>query len=355
MMKRIRGLRRELDKRGLDAYLAIRNTRYLTGTEAGKVAIVPIEGSPMLICSRLELDQARRESWVRDVRAFSSWRAPLRRGERVHFREPWQLIADCLKELGARAVGYDGGRRELLRRLRGAHAASYRELPEIMLELRKIKSKEEVALLRKSAKIAVRGMNCAAELITAGRSELEIAAEAEYEMRRAGSEGTSFPVIVASGRNSWLPHANVTRRRLRRGDLVVIDLGARYRGYCSDMTRTFAISPTKKQLAMIGLVKRAQKAAISRVRNGAKADNVDKAARWIISRAGYAKFFPHGMGHGVGLDVHESPSLAPTSKDILSNGMVLTVEPGIYVPGVGGARWEDMVLVRKKGCKSLTA
>lgn len=348
-------MKQELDKRGLNAFLAIRNTRYLTGAAAGKVVIVPVDGAPILICSRLEFDQAKRESWVRDIRAFSSWRAPLRQGERVYFREPWQLVADCLRELGARAVGYDGGRRELMRKLRGAHTASYRELPELVLELRKIKSREEVALLRRSAKIATRGMGCAAELITAGRSELELAAETEYEMRRAGSEGTPFPMIVASGRNSWLPHATATRKKLKRGELVVVDLGATFNGYVSDMTRTFALAPTRKQIKLLQVVKRAQQAALANVRAGAKAKVMDAAARMTIARAGYAQFFPHGSGHGVGLDVHELPSLAPTSNDILSKGMVLTVEPGIYIPKVGGARWEDMILVTREEYKSLTA
>lgn len=347
-------MKQELDKRGLDSFLAIPNTRYLAGTAAGKVVIIPIEGAPILICSRLEFDQAKRESWIRDIRAFSSWRAPLRRGERVYFREPWQLVADCLKELGARAVGYDGGRREVMRKLRGAYPASYRELPELVLELRKIKSRGEVTLLRKSAKIAVRGMGCAAELITAGRSELEIAAEVEYEMRRAGSEGTPFPMIVASGRNSWLPHATATRKKLRRGELVVVDLGATFNGYASDMTRTFALAPTRRQLKLLQVVKRAQQVALAKVKAGVKAKAVDAAARMTIARAGYAKFFPHGSGHGVGLDVHEPPSLAPTSKEILSRGMVLTVEPGIYIPKVGGARWEDMVWVKASGYKVLT-
>ncbi|HID60333.1 MAG TPA: aminopeptidase P family protein [Hadesarchaea archaeon] len=353
-MERIQKLKRELDKRGLDAFLAIRNTRYLAGTAAGKAVIIPIESAPILICSRLELDQAKRESWIRDIRAFSSWKAPLRRGERVYFREPWQLVADCLRELGTRAIGHDGEKRGFMRKLRGVHAASYRELPEIVLELRKMKSKEEVVLLRKSAKIASRGMDCAAESIAAGRSELEIAAEVEYEMRRAGSGGTPFPVIVASGRNSWLPHATVTRKKLRRDELVVVDLGATFNGYASDMTRTFALAPTCKQLKLLQVVKRAQQAALAKVRAGVKAKTVDTAARTTIARAGYAKFFPHGSGHGVGLDVHELPSLAPTSKDILSKGMVLTIEPGIYIPNVGGARWEDMVLVTRGKYKLLT-
>lgn len=345
----------ELVKRGLDAFIALQNTRYLAGTAAAKAVIVPADGAPVLICSRLELDQAKREGWIRDVRAFSRWKAPLRRGERVSFCEPWQLVADCMRELHARAVGYDRGGREFVRKLRAAHAASYRELPELMLDLRKIKSKEEVTLLRRAAKMAVNGMRCAMGSAEVGRTELEIAAEAEREMRIAGSEGTPFPTIVASGRNSWLPHASATRKRLKRGELVVIDLGATCEGYVSDMTRTFALSPTGKQLKLIEIVKRAQASGIARVRDGMKAREVDRAARAVISRSGYAKFCPHGMGHGVGMEIHEPPGLAPDSKDILRKGMVITVEPGVYVPRVGGARWEDMVLIKARETRILTS
>ncbi len=345
----------ELIKRGLDAFLAIQNTRYLADTTAAKAVIVPTDEPPLLICSRLEFDQAKRESWIRDVRAFSSWKAPLRRGERVSFCKPWQLIDNCMQELGAQAVGYDHVGREFMRKLRAAYTANYHELPELILELRKIKSREEVSLLRKSAKIATIGMRCAAEAIAVGRTELEVAAEVEHEMRVAGSEGTSFPTIVASGRNSWLPHASVTGKSFRRRELVVVDLGAIYKGYASDMTRTFTLSPTKKQLTLIKLVRQAQNAAINRVRSDVETSYVDKAARGIISRAGYAKFSPHGIGHGVGMEIHEPPSLAPNSKDILREGMIITVEPGVYVPDVGGARWEDMLLVKKDGRKLLTA
>jgi Xaa-Pro aminopeptidase len=348
-------LKDELVKRGLDAFIALQNTRYLAGTAAAKAVIVPADGAPVLICSRLELDQAKREGWIRDVRAFSRWKAPLRRGERVSFCEPWQLVADCMRELHARAVGYDRGGREFVRKLRAAHAASYRELPELMLDLRKIKSKEEVTLLRRAAKMAVNGMRCAMGSAEVGRTELEIAAEAEREMRIAGSEGTPFPTIVASGRNSWLPHASATRKRLKRGELVVIDLGATCEGYVSDMTRTFALSPTGKQLKLIEIVKRAQASGIARVRDGMKAREVDRAARAVISRSGYAKFCPHGMGHGVGMEIHEPPGLAPDSKDILRKGMVITVEPGVYVPRVGGARWEDMVLIKARETRILTS
>jgi len=354
LREHVRKLKGKLDKRGLDAFLVTQNIRYLAGTTAGKAVIIPIDAAPVIICSRLELEQARRESWIRDIRAFSSWRAPLRRGERVYFSRPWQLIADCLKELGARAVGYDRAGRELIRKLWGANPANYRELPDLMLELRMIKSKEEVALLQKSARIAMRGMSCAAESIALGRTELEIVAEVEYEMRKAGSDGTPFNTIVASGRNSWLPHAAATQKRLRRGELIVVDLGATCMGYASDLTRTFALAPTGRQVKLVETVKRAQKAALARVRGGVGARGVDGAAREVISRAGYAKFCPHGTGHGIGLDTHEPPSLAPDSKDALRGGMVLTVEPGVYVPRLSGARWEDMVLVTRGGYKLLT-
>ncbi|RLG57326.1 MAG: Xaa-Pro dipeptidase [Hadesarchaea archaeon] len=354
MKERARKLKHLLDARGLDAFLAIHNVRYFSGTSAGKAIILPKKGDPILICSRLESDQARQESWIRDIRVFSSWKAALRRGERVYFRKPWQLIAECLQEIDARAVGHDGMREDLIRKLRGAYPISYLELPELVLDLRKIKSREELRLLRKSAKIALRGMNCAAELITAGRSELEIAAEAEYEMRKAGSEGTPFPTIVASGKNSWLPHAAATEKKIKKGELVVVDLGATYEGYASDMTRTFTLSPTRKQLRILQLVKLAQHAALKKVKAGTKAKTVDMAARTLITRHGYARFFTHGTGHGVGLNVHEPPSLAPTSEDLLKPKMVITVEPGIYVPQVGGARWEDMVVVKDKGFTLIT-
>ena len=347
-------LKEELDKHGLDVYLSTKNTRYLTGTDSGKVVIVPREGDPVLICSRLELERARRESRIGDIRAFSSWKAPLQRGERVYFLEIWQLIAEVLHDIDARSVGYDKAEKNFIRKLRNAHAASYRGVPEIMQNLRMIKSAEELALLRRSAELAMLGMNRAAELIEPGRTELEIAAEVEYAMRRAGSEGTSFQIIVASGGNSWLPHSTVTRKKLRRGELVVIDLGATFEGYASDMTRTFELSSTPKQSKILQIVRNAQEAALAKVRDGAEAKAVDAAARTLIARAGYAKFFNHGTGHGVGLEIHEAPSLTPSTMDILRKGMVITVEPGIYTPKVGGARWEDTVLVKSNGYEPLT-
>lgn len=353
LLAHLRELRAELKARGLDAFVAIRNARYLSGTTAAAAVIVSMR-EPTLLCRRLEFDRAKRESIIKDIQAYFPRRVPVRRGERVYFGEFWQLLAERLRELNAKKVGYDNLGWETLRKLRNAHRADYCELPELIAEVRKIKSKREISWLRKAAELAIQGMARAAELIEEGRSELEIAAEAEYAMRRGGSEGTPFNTIVASGENSWLPHATVTRRRLRRGELIVVDLGAIYKGYASDMARTFWLTPTRKQLKLLNVAKRAQGAAIKRVRDGAQAASVDRAARGVIRRAGYEKFCLHRTGHGIGLEIHEAPSLAPGSEDILREGMVLTVEPGIYVPKIGGVRFEDVVLVTEENCELLT-
>ena len=353
LQSRIRKLRAELAANELDAFISVQNARYLSGTNAAAAVIVSDEG-PVLLCSRLEFDRAKRESTIKDIQAYFPRRVPLRLDELVYFGEFWQLLAERLKMLNVRKVGYDGLRRETLQKLQGAHKADYLELPELITELRKIKSTQEISWLRKAAELAVEGMTRASEFVDEGRSELEIGAEAEYAMRRKGSEGTSFSTIVASGENSWLPHATATSRRLREGELIVVDLGATYKGYASDMTRTFSLRPTSRQLRLLSIVKRAEATAVKRVRSGVKAESVDMAAREVISRAGYGQFCSHGTGHGVGLEIHEAPSLAPGSKDILRAGMVITVEPGIYVPKIGGVRFEDMVLVTKKSCEILT-
>jgi Xaa-Pro dipeptidase len=337
----------------LDAYISVKNARYLSGTNAAAAVIVSDRGS-VVLCSRLEFDRARRESIIKDIQAYFPRRVPLRRDERVYFGEFWQLLAERLKGLKALKVGYDGLGREPLLKLQRAHKADYLELPELVTELRKIKSTREIVLLRKAADLAVEGMSRAAEFIERGRSEIEIAAEAEYAMRKKGSEGTSFSTIVASGENSWLPHATATGRRLHEGELIVVDLGATYKGYASDMTRTFYLKPTEKQLKLLSIVKRAEEIAIKRVRSGVKASSIDNAAREVIGRSGYGQFCSHGTGHGVGLEIHEAPSLAPGSEDALCAGMVITVEPGIYIPKLGGARFEDTVLVTKKSCEVLT-
>lgn len=192
--------------------------------------------------------------------------------------------------------------------------------------------------------------------IRAGRSEASIALRLEERLRRQGCRRIPFDIIVASGENSALPHARATSRRLGAGDLVVVDWGGEAEGYFSDMTRTFLINGrgTAKKKEIYGLVLRANRAAVAFSRSGVRASDIDNKARDIIKKGGYGEFFGHGAGHGVGLAVHELPDITTRKRRKIAEGMVFTVEPGIYVPGIGGVRIEDMVAVEKGGARVLT-
>ncbi len=198
-------------------------------------------------------------------------------------------------------------------------------------------------------------MRVAFETIKPGIKEKEVAAEVEYAMRKKGSDGTGFDTIIASGANSAFPHGSCSNRIIREGDLVVVDLGATYEFYRSDMTRTFtAGKPSEKQRKIYETVKLAHQKAFEAIKPNISAREVDAAARQVIEAAGYGEFFVHNLGHGVGLEVHEAPILSPDSKDMLAAGNVVTDEPGIYLPGYGGVRIEDTVLVTKDGAEKLT-
>lgn len=221
--------------------------------------------------------------------------------------------------------------------------------------LRKIKDKEEIKLMRKAAKLTSIGMKVAYETLAPGWKEKDVAAEIEYAMRKKGSDGTSFETIVASGESSAYPHGGCSDRKIREGDLVVVDLGAKYNFYCSDITRTLvAGKPSEKQKSLYQIVKSAHGEAFDAMRFGAMGCDVDGKARKIIEEAGFGEYFVHGLGHGVGLEVHEPPTLSISSKDVLTEGNVVTNEPGIYLVGYGGIRIEDTVLITKTGAEKLT-
>ena len=218
-----------------------------------------------------------------------------------------------------------------------------------------MKAADEVERMRAAARLADEALAFIAGMIRPGALESEIALEGEFFMRKAGAEATPFSLIVASGPRGALPHAETTERQLQHGDLVVIDIGARVMGYCSDMTRTFAVGSASGQAKEIySIVYLAQRAAAAKVRSGAVGGEVDAVARSMIEAAGYGEAFGHGLGHGVGIDVHEAPRLAKGIEAKLVAGNVVTVEPGIYLEGVGGVRLEDMVLVGEEGTDTLT-
>ena len=191
--------------------------------------------------------------------------------------------------------------------------------------------------------------------IEPGITEARIAWELELEMRRLGAAGPAFDIIVGAGPNGALPHHRADDSILRQGDPVVIDMGANYEGYHSDLTRTFYVgNPDDEFLSIYSIVLQAQETAIREVRPGMTGEDVDKIARTVIEEAGYGEEFGHGLGHGVGLAVHERPIVVPTSEDVIENGMIFTIEPGIYISGWGGVRIEDIVVMEDGRARILT-
>ena len=225
----------------------------------------------------------------------------------------------------------------------------------IVEHLRSIKEPEELDLITKAVELSDVAFEQAKMIIRPGVTEKEAAWEIEKFLRQEGSEGTPFEIVVASGSNSALPHARPTEKIIRPGELVLIDMGARISGYCSDFSRTLFLGEADKTLQEIyNIVFKAQTIAIEGVRSGMDASQADKLARSVIEQAGYGEAFGHSLGHGVGLATHELPTLGPSSSDSLADGMVFTIEPGIYLPNQGGVRIEDMVVLENGKPKVLT-
>jgi Xaa-Pro aminopeptidase len=221
--------------------------------------------------------------------------------------------------------------------------------------MREVKDEDEIERIQAAARLVDEVYATLREQGLVGRTEREVAVAVEEGMRRLGAEGTSFPSIVASAERGAMPHAVPADVEIPRGTLVTLDIGARLDGYCSDCTRTWATGPLPDALAnAYHLVRRAQAEALAAVRPGPEGREVDAVARRIIDEAGHGEHFGHGTGHGVGLDIHEGPRLGRTAEARLVPGNVVTVEPGVYLPGVGGVRIEDLVAVTEDGHRVLS-
>ena len=227
--------------------------------------------------------------------------------------------------------------------------AVFRDISPFLDELRMIKSQDEIMRQKEGAKITQDAFHHVLKLIKLGMSENDINAELIYFFNKNGAE-PSFKPIVASGENGSMPHATVSNRRIKNGDLITMDFGVKYKGICTDFTRTIAVGGIEKDKQIVyNTVNNAHKAALSALKPGTTGKDVDAAARDVIDNAGYRGRFGHGTGHGVGLEIHEAPRLSVASSDVLRPGMVVTVEPGIYIPKEFGVRIEDMLLITKDG------
>ncbi len=222
-------------------------------------------------------------------------------------------------------------------------------------EFRQIKSAEELRKIRHATEITIKAFKFIKSFISPGRKETEIAAELERYIRYCGARSSSFDIIVASGENSSYPHHLTSDKRLKKNEPVLIDMGVEYMGYKSDLTRVFFLGRIKPGVQRVyDIVLEAQSKAISEIRPGVQINQIDAAARQYIAQKGYSECFGHNLGHGIGLEVHEKPSISPKENTKIKPGMIFTIEPGIYLPGEFGIRLEDTVLITQRKCEVIS-
>jgi len=336
-------LRALLAERELDAALVTRlvNVRYLTGFTGSNGALLVTADAAVLATDGRYDAQARAEA--PDVERLIDRRCAA------------ALTRHSLRALPAvRRLGFEshdvtvdlfGTLREL------AEGTQLRSLERAVESLRQVKDEEEIGCLREACAIGDRALAEVIEGLILGRTERHLAQELERRMLDQGAEAAAFPTIVATGPYSAIPHHEPTRRRVAQGDFLKIDFGARFRGYHADMTRTFVVGaePAGWQIELYDLVFAAQKAGRQALRPDADVRDVDRAARSVIEDAGYGKQFPHGLGHGVGLEIHEAPLMGYSGAGRLAARTPVTVEPGVYLEGKGGVRIEDTLVVRDVG------
>ncbi len=344
-MKHISALKQTAIKQGKPTNFAIFNQTnliYFAGFPAATALYIPEDGDSTLYVSTVNFEQAKAE--VKGIAVEQ-----IRRGESVMEK----IAKQTPKKLGVDTLPIESWR--ILSKAVGGEE-KLELINNLIRELRSVKDAEEIKLIREACRLATIGMQTAKEIIGVGLKEKDAAAEIEYAMRKAGSDGTAFDTIVASGYSCAYPHGtSMEKKRIEENDFVVVDLGATYKFYRSDISRTFIASKaTQKQARIYDAVKLAHEKAFEAIKPRVSAIEVDATARHVIEHAGFGEYFVHNLGHGVGLEIHEAPTLSPDSKDILAAGNVVTDEPGVYVPGFGGVRIEDTVLVTKNGAEILT-
>lgn len=345
MNNRISAARQCLERVGADLLLVsnLSNIRYLTGFTGSEALLV------------LSAD----DGWfLTDSRYTSQAGIEVTGAHVIEFSNRLDCLAKVLQQAGGSKVAFEAGftsvavYQELCKQVPGIEFVPAD--PEL-IAIRTVKDSDELEILERVAGIASQSLlNILGEL-RPGALESDVAWALEVAMRSAGAEGKSFDFIVASGERGALPHGKASDKRIAAGELVTIDYGALYLGYCSDETVTVCLGePDSRQREVYETVRVAQEIAIEAARPGMIFKELDAKARDYIQAKGYGQYFGHGLGHGVGLDIHEHPTASPKSTTVIREGMVFTVEPGIYIPGWGGVRIEDSVVMERDGCRRLT-
>jgi len=338
---------RELAGHGIGGMLItdLANIRYLTGfTGSSARLFLTGKGGYLLTDSRYKLQGA----------------AELKGRPAVRLRvckSAYGELGKLVERAGVKKLGFEGSSLSYdayLALKKAFKGVGFKSIPGLVEARRVVKDKAEVRAIRRAIAVAQKGFESVEDCDVLKMTEVGLANHIESVVKGAGAESMSFSTIVASVGRTALPHAMPTGRAIKKGFLTV-DMGVSLGGYKSDETRTFVVGePTRRQREVYGVVKEAHDRAIDAVSAGVGASEIDRAARSVIKKAGYGRNFGHGTGHGVGINVHERPGVGPKSKDVLEEGMVITIEPGIYIPGWGGVRIEDMVLVKGRGCEVLT-
>ncbi|SIS40545.1 M24 family metallopeptidase [Salimicrobium flavidum] len=270
--------------------------------------------------------------------------------------DPWESLrkfASSVHTIGVEEEHLSHGRAKQLFMALGV--SEVQDVTEMLDRQRAVKDEQEISIMREAAALADEGVEAGVAALSEGVTEMEVLATIEFEMKKRGVREMSFSTMVLFGEKAGHPHGNPGDRRLKKGDLVLFDLGVVWKGYTSDITRTVAFGePDEQQREIYETVKRAEAASLELSRPGRRIGDLDQAARNIITEAGYGDYFPHRIGHGLGINVHEFPSMSHLNDDTLQPGMTFTIEPGIYNPAIGGVRIEDDVLITEDGYETLT-
>jgi len=354
---RLQKLRKKLRRKKLDAILISQpeNRRYLSGYSGGDhgiaetsgVLLIPKKGPVFLLTDFRFKIQAEQETTGIEVVLYPKGLI--------------ELLGRMLPDLGITTLGFEShytlhSTVEHMAKELGKKGVGLSPQNDLVESLRIIKDEDEISILKKSVQLNEKVFEDVYSAIQDYRSEIDVAIAIETAMRRYGAERPSFDTIVATGSNGALPHAVPGTDRLKMNKSLTIDMGLILDGYCSDMTRNFVPhKASKKYIQRHRIVRKAQLAGMAAIHAGIPGNKADAAARDIIAEAGYGQYFGHSLGHGVGLAVHEAPSLSPRSKKKLKAGMIVTVEPGIYIPGWGGIRLENMGVVREDGFENFNS